>query len=136
MIYLLDTNVVSELRRARPHGGLAAWYQERKHEDLVIPAVVTGEIQQGAERTRLNDPEKAREIETWLEGICSRYPIIAADERVFRAQARMRATHKGLQYEDSLIAATAHVYMMVLATRNLKDFRGLGIAWVNPFDYR
>lgn len=136
MIYALDTNVVSELRRKRPHGGVLAWYLAQKPEAVVVPAVVAGEIQQSVERSRLTDPAKAVEIETWLDGILKQFVFVPADEGIFRVQVGLKETQKTLQYEDALIAATAKVYGMVIATRNVKDFAGLGIPVVNPFEYR
>ncbi len=68
-MYLLDTNVVSELRRARPHGAVLAWLQDVRDEDLHISAVTIGEIQSGIEITREQDQAKAAEIEAWLEQV-------------------------------------------------------------------
>lgn len=102
----------------------------------MVPAVVAEEIQRGVERSRLTDPAKAQEIEEWLEGILEEFVFLPADASIFRTQLRLREARKTLQYEDALIAATAKVYGMVIATRNVKDFEGLGIALVNPFDYR
>lgn len=103
---------------------------------MVMAAVVPGEIQEGIEKTRMHDVKKAAEIEDWLERFSGRTLTICADEKIFRAQARLMARHKTLQPEDALIAATAKVHGMAIATRNVKDFAGLGIAVVNPFDYR
>lgn len=136
MIYALDTIVVSELRRKRPHGGVLAWYLAQKPENVVVPAVVAGEIQQGVERSRLTDPSKAMEIEAWLNTILKQFIFVSADESIFRMQVMLKEARRTLQYEDALIAATAKVYGMVIATRNVKDFEGLGIPIVNPFDYR
>jgi toxin FitB len=134
--YALDTNVLSELRRNRPHGGVLAWSKQQRPRDIVVPAVVVGEIQQGLERTRPSDPRKALEIEAWLNHAIETFSFVPADEAVFQEQARLRARHKTLQYEDGLIAATASVHGLAVATRNLKDFEGLGIALVNPFVFR
>ncbi len=101
-----------------------------------MPAVVAGEIQRGIELTRSSDAAKAQEIEAWLEAICGRIPVLPADERIFRAQARLRARHKTLDHEDSLVAATAVVHDVAIATRNVKDFGRLGLAFLNPFDIR
>lgn len=136
MRYALDTNVVSELRRTRPHGGVLAWYLRLQPSEVVVPAVVAGEIQQGVERTKGSNLAKANEIEAWLEDILKQFVFLPADETIFRMQVRLRETRKSMQYEDALIAATAKVFGLVIATRNLKDFEGLGIPLVNPFDYR
>jgi toxin FitB len=74
-MYLLDTNVVSELRRVRPHGADLAWVQSVADEDLHVSAVTIGEIQAGIETTREQDPNKAAEIEVWLEQVADTYNI-------------------------------------------------------------
>jgi toxin FitB len=67
VVYLLDTNVVSELRKPKPHQGVVAWVQDASDEALHLSAVTIEEIQAGIEITREQDVEKAREIETWLD---------------------------------------------------------------------
>src|SRR5262249_19598001 len=88
-MYLLDTNVVSELRRARPHGAVLVWLQQVRDEDLHISAVTVGEIQSGIEITREQDQAKAAEIETWLEQVAETYNVLSMDARTFRVWARL-----------------------------------------------
>jgi toxin FitB len=78
-MYLLDTNVVSELRRVRPHGGVLAWAESVADADLHLSAVTIGEIQAGIEITREQDPEKAAEIEAWLDQVADTYNILPMD---------------------------------------------------------
>ena len=75
-MYLLDTNVVSELRRPRPHGGVAAWVRTIPDEHLHVSAVTLGELQAGVEITRERDPEKAAEIDSWIGRIEGRYNVL------------------------------------------------------------
>ncbi len=133
MKFLLDTNVVSELRKPRPHGAVLAWFDRIPSTELSISAVVVGEIQSGIERTRRQDPAKAADFERWLDAICAQLVPIPADHRVFREQARLLERHKTISGADALIAATAMVHSLVLVTRNEKDFRRLGIPLFNPF---
>lgn len=83
-MYLLDTNVVSELRRPRPHGAVVAWLQSVDDASLFLSAVTLGEIQAGIERTREQDPAKAAEIEAWLERVASAWNVLAMDAAAFR----------------------------------------------------
>ena len=89
-MYLLDTNVVSELRRVRPHGAVLAWLQDVRDEDLHISAVTIGEIQSGIEIARERDQAKAAEIEAWLERIAETYNVLSMDARIFRTSQSAR----------------------------------------------
>ena len=74
--YLLDTNVVSELRRRKPHGGVLAWMATLRPEQVFLSAVTIGELQAGAELTRKNDPAKAIEIENWLSQVEGSFAVL------------------------------------------------------------
>ncbi len=82
---LLDTNVIFELRRPKPHGAVVAWLQNVQDRDLHISAVTIGEIQAGIEITRAQDTEKARQLEQWLDLAADAYNIIPMDTAIFRA---------------------------------------------------
>ena len=131
--YLLDTNVVSELRKQRPHGAVLAWLQSLEDADLHLSAVTLGEIQAGIELTREQDPSKADEIETWLALVAEAYNVVPMDAAVFRAWARLMHRKSDTLYEDAMIAATAQVHGLTVATRNVADFKALGIEVFNPF---
>lgn len=135
-MYLIDTNVVSELRRARPHGAVLAWLQDVNDEDLHLSAVTLGEIQTGIEITRERDPEKAAEIEAWLEQVAATYNILAMDARTFRVWARLMHGRPDELIEDAMIAATAAVHNLTVVTRNGRDFERLGVRTLNPFEKR
>ena len=132
-MYLLDTNVVSELRKQRPHGGVVAWLQSIDDTQLYLSAVTLGEIQAGIELTREQDPGKAEEIEAWLELVAGAYNVLPMDATTFRAWARLMHRKSDTLYEDAMIAATAKVHGLTVATRNVNDFNALGLEVFNPF---
>lgn len=132
-MYLLDTNVVSELRKPKPHGAVLQWIQEAADADLHISAVTIGEIQAGIELTREQDAEKAAELEQWLELVADSYNILPMDAAAFRAWARLMHRASDTLYEDAMIAATAKLHKLTVVTRNVADFKGFGVTVLNPF---
>jgi toxin FitB len=132
--YLLDTNVVSELRRHRPHGAVIAWVASLRPEQLCLSAVTLGELQAGIEKTRGQNPTKAREIEIWVDNLARSAQVVAMDGPCFREWARLMQGKPDTLIEDGMIAATARVHGLVVATRNERDFRRLVVEMVNPFD--
>jgi toxin FitB len=135
-MYLLDTNVVSELRRVRPHGAVLAWLESVDDKDLHLSTVTIGEIQAGIEITREHYPDKAAEIEAWLELVAETYNILSMDARTFRSWARLMHRRSDYLIEDAMIAATAAVHNLTVVTRNLRDFKDLGVHTLNPFKTR
>jgi len=131
--YLLDTNVVSELRKPRPHGGVVAWLESIDDTQLYVSAVTLGEIQAGIELTREQDPEKAQALEAWLELVANAYNVLPMDAATFRAWARLMHRKSDTLYEDAMIAATANVHGLTVATRNVADFKALNTEVFNPF---
>lgn len=134
-MYLLDTDVVSEFRKSKPHGAVLAWLQSVADDELFIPAVVVGELQTGAERTRLQDTAKAAEIERFIERVLSSYAVLPLDAIVFREWARLLHGKSRDLTEDAMIAATARVHRLKVVTRNVKDFEQFGVDIFNPFTY-
>jgi predicted nucleic acid-binding protein len=132
-VYLLDTNVVSELRRPRPHGAVVAWLRAVPDAALYVSAVTIGEIQAGIEITRERAPAKASEIESWLEQVALSYNILAMDASAFRIWARFMHRQPDHHIEDAMIAATAVAHGLTVATRNIRDFKRFSVKTFDPF---
>jgi hypothetical protein len=133
-MYLLDTNVVSELRKPRPHGAVVSWLQSTGDADLHLSAVTLGEIQAGIELTREQDATKASEIEAWADLVASSYNVLPMDGETFRAWARLMHRKSDTFYEDAMIAATAMVHKLTIVTRNVADFALFDVRLLNPFE--
>ena len=133
-MYLLDTNVVSELRRPRPHKAVLNWFRDIPADQLFLSAVTIGEIQAGIEITREQDAEKAVELEAWLDQVVASYGIFPMDSAAFREWACLKHRKSDTLIEDAMIAATANVHRLTVVTRNVSDFQELGVALINPFE--
>jgi predicted nucleic acid-binding protein len=132
-MFLLDTNVVSELRKPRPHGAVVAWIQGVPDNELFISALTLGELQAGAERTRRQDRKKAESIEAWIDQLSEAYEVIPMDASMFREWARLMEGRSDHLLEDAMIAATARVRQLIVVTRNVRDFKALAVEVLNPF---
>jgi toxin FitB len=132
-MYLLDTNVVSELRKPKPHGAVLAWFETIEDTQLHLSAVTIGEIQVGIELTREQDQAKALEIEAWLMAVAASYNVLPMDAPSFRAWAQLMHRKSDTVYEDAMIAATAKVHGLTVVTRNIADFKSFGVPLLNPF---
>jgi toxin FitB len=120
-MFLLDTNVVSETRKPKPHGGVMSWLDAQESNTLYISAMTIGELQRGVEVTREQDKNKAAEIESWLEQIAASGQLLALDATVCREWARMMHSQSDTLHE------------LTVVTRNVRDFKALGVATLNPF---
>jgi len=133
-MYLLDTNVISELRRPRPHGAVVAWLQSVADSDLHLSAVTLGEIQAGIELTRDQDVARADEIAQWADLVSASYNVLPMDAETFRLWARLMHGRSDTLYEDAIIAATAKQHQLVVATRNVGAFVHFDVDVFNPFE--
>ena len=132
-MYLLDTNVISELRRPRPHAAVVAWLEAVADSDLHVSAVTLGEIQAGIELTRDQDAAKADEIEGWADMVAASYNVLPMDAETFRIWARLMHRRSDTLYEDAMIAATAKRHQLTVVTRNVADFAHFDVDLFNPF---
>jgi toxin FitB len=132
-VYLLDTNVVSEARRLKPHGAVVAWLAAASDELLFVSAVTIGELQAGVEITRDQDPAKAHEIERWIDRLASAYTVLALDTPIMRIWARLMHRTPDPLTLDAMIAATALVHGCTVVTRNVRDFKSFAVPTLDPF---
>ena len=135
-MFLLDTNIVSELRKPKPHGGVVAWVSANDTTSLYLSATTIAELQRGVEMTREQDADKANEIEVWLEQLMFTGQVLAMDAAVCREWARLMHRRSDTLLEDAFIAATSRVHRLVVVTRNVRDFKTLGVKTLNPFDHK
>jgi hypothetical protein len=132
-MYLLNTNVISELRKPKPHGGVVAWVAAVDEVHLFLSAMTVAEIQAGIEMTRDQYEAKASEIEAWLDLVSTTYNVLPMDAVTFRAWAKLMHRRSDTVYEDAMIAATARVHNLTVVTRNVGDFKPFGVKVLNPF---
>lgn len=132
-MYLLDTNIVSELRKPRPNSGVVAWLEATDDSHLHLSAVTIGEIQAGIELTRAQDPANAAEIEAWADQLASSFNVLSMDARCFRRWAKLMHRESNTVYEDAMIAATALVHNLTVITRNVRDFARFDVPVLNLF---
>ena len=135
MSYLLDTNVVSEVRRQRPDPGVMQWFDSVRADELYLSVMVVGEIRHGIERMARWDPGRAGVFEKWLIDLQELYgnrvvPVTAAIAEVW---GRLNAGDP-LRVADGLMAATALVHGWTFVTRNTADVVATGVRLINPFE--
>jgi toxin FitB len=136
--YLLDTTIISEVRKgAKCDAAVAAWYDSIDDTDIYLSVLVLGEIRKGVERARSSDPSQARALEKWLAAVVGSFAerILPVDQAVADEWGRMGA-QRPVSTVDALLAATAKVHGMTLATRNVSDVADLGADFINPFEHR
>ena len=134
-MYLLDTNVVSELRkRDRCDENVAAWYTGLSDDDLYLSVLTLGEIRKGIELVRDRDPGQAEVLENWLRYVEQNYEgrILPIDADITDAWDRMHQI-RNIPAVDGLLAATAKVHNLTLVTRNIQHVQDLGVELLNPF---
>jgi predicted nucleic acid-binding protein len=132
-VYLLDTNIVSELRKPRPNQDVVTWLEHIEDSELFLSAVTIGEIQAGIELTRAQHPVKAMELEAWVDQLASSYNVLSMNAACFRRWAKLTHRQSNTVYEDAMIAATAQVHNLTVVTRNVRDFARFELPVLNPF---
>jgi predicted nucleic acid-binding protein len=133
--YLVDTNVISELRkRDRCNPAVAAWFRSVEDAELWLSVLVVGEIRTGIEAIRRRDVRNAAALEAWLRRLVRDYGdrILPIDRAIAEEWGRMSAARSG-SVVDTLLAATARVHGLTLVTRNVRDVAWTGVPCVDPF---
>lgn len=135
MSYLLDSNIVSELRkRERSNVGVWEWFAGVDDAELFLSVVTLGELRRGIESIHRRDRARALVLNRWFHALVTEYEerILIVDRRVTEQWGRMNAVAT-LPAIDSLLAATAHVHDLTFVTRNTKDVTRTGVPCLNPF---
>jgi predicted nucleic acid-binding protein len=135
MSFLLDTNIVSELRKgARCDPGVSLWFAGIASEDIYLSVLTLGEIRKGIENLRRRDPPAAAALDAWLQELAAAHSgrILAIDGDIADAWGRFNVPDP-LPVVDSLLAATARRHGLTMVTRNLDHVERTGVACLNPF---
>ena len=138
MNFLIDTNIISEVRKGRKcNPDVARWYEGIKDESLYLSVLVIGEIRKGVKRVRLKDTAQANALESWLMAVAKAFGdrILPVDRAVADEWGRLGSS-RPLPVIDGLLAATAKVHRMTLVTRNTTDIVDLDVRVLNPFESR
>lgn len=134
MSYLIDTCVLSELRKPRCNPGVVAWMDSVRTEDTFLSVLTLGEIRRGIERQRLKDLIVAARLEAWLVGLETHYAdrLLPIDAAIADRWGRL-SINQPLPVADGLIAATGLRYGLTIVTRNTSDFERSGVQLFDPF---
>ncbi|MEI6351836.1 MAG: type II toxin-antitoxin system VapC family toxin [Verrucomicrobiota bacterium] len=134
--YLIDTNILSELRRPKRALPVVDWFGSVEVETLFISVLTLGELRRGIEQLRPKDPTAASALDRWLAGVRTEFSdrILAADQAVAEQWGRL-SVGQPLPSIDGLLAATALVHQLTVVTRNTADFERSGAACLNPFEF-
>ena len=117
--YLLDTNIISEIRKPKPHGAVVKWFDGLRDEQICLSAVTLGELQEGIERTRKQDAAKAGAIEAWVNDLENSSIVLPMDARCFREMARMTSSvSSGLQSLTKMISKSMFNLVKVALSRS------------------
>lgn len=136
MKYLLDTNVVSELRKgSRAHTRVLSWYAGTESDEKYLSVLTVGEVRRGIENVRGRDPVQARALDRWLERLLATHAdrVLSIDAAIAEQWGRLSAA-RSMPVIDALLAATALVHGLTFATRNVRDVSRSGVPTVNPFE--
>ena len=134
-MYLIDTVVLSELRRARRNAALVAWFKKQRTTDLFLSVITIGEIERGIARQRATDPGFAAALTAWLDQVLALYGerVLSFELQMPQRWGLLSAT-LGNESVDLMIAATALERGLTVVTRNVSDFEPTGVQVLNPFN--
>jgi hypothetical protein len=136
MGYLLDTNVLSELRKGNKcNGGVSAWFSQTHSYELYISVLTLGEIRRGVEQIRLRDPVAGQSLEHWLQQLENQVTqqVLPINKAIAERWGRLNVPN-ALPAVDGLLAATALEHDLILVTRNVRDVERSGVRLLNPFN--
>lgn len=136
MSYLLDTNVISELRKGkRAESSVSNWFGGLADQEIYLSVLTIGEIRRGVESVRRRDPDSAAALDSWLSRVAEthRDRILPVDRAIAEEWGRMNVPDP-LPVVDGLLAATAKIVGLTLVTRNVADVEATGVELLNPFD--
>ena len=133
-MYLIDTVVMSELRKPQRDTGLVAWFEQQRATELFVSVITIGEIERGIARQRATDPSFAAALAAWLDRVLTLYGerILPFEIKAARRWGLLSATI-GNESADLMIAATALENGLTVVTRNVSDFKPTGVVVVDPF---
>jgi len=135
-MHLLDTNIVSELRKRRPHGAVAAWFRFHRLPELFLPSIALYGMQGGVEIARKQNPKKADEISRWIDQIANEIQVLPLDAFSARLAAKFIHGKTPQLTGDAMIAAITVTHRLVVATRNTKEFNNFPVAQIDPFQFK
>lgn len=138
MSFLLDTNVVSELRKSRRYDpNVASWFASVPDDDLFLSVITIGEIRRGIDSIRRRDVPQARSLEVWLGKLLANQGtrLLPIDVAIAEEWGRLNVPDP-VPVIDGLLAATAKIHGLTLVTRNVDDVRRTGVPCINPFEAR
>jgi len=133
--FLLDTNVISELRKGqRADSNVTSWFAQIADEEIFLSVVTIGEIRRGVESVRRRDPDSAASLDRWLARLSEAHGerILPVDRAIAEEWGRMNVPDP-LPVIDGLLAATARVFGLTLVTRNVADVEATGVELLDPF---
>ena len=135
MSYLLDTNVLSEIRKgARCDSQVSEWWNTTETSEIYLSVIVVGEVYRGIDKLMKTNPVLARKFQTWLRSIVREYDgrILVFDLKATETWGKL-TSKRTLPLADGLLAATALAHDLTLVTRNIRDIKGTGVRYLNPF---
>jgi len=133
--FLLDTNVISELAKARPNAKVIAWLGSIPSTDLFLSVITLGEIRKGLEKKRMTSPQDAARLEAWFTTLVLRHRsrVLTFDAESADRWGQLMALHPTVPVEDSQLVATALQHHLTFATRNVRHIAKTGVPFVDPF---
>lgn len=134
MSFLLDTDILSALRRSERHPRIVEWLEDQRTADLHLSVVTIGEVERGIARQRDRDPAFAQELADWLDKVLTWYGdrVLTIDTGTARRWGQL-TERLGHANADLLIAATALEHGLTVVTRNTRHFEPTGVEFINPF---